>query len=352
MSYDVFIAQRSDVATGGKRKASLPAARVEDSDDEVRPAFPAYETTTQLTNADVLSQEGDVGSIKKMRISKGGDEESDEASDDDDEMGEGEERPAKVYVTTGSKKPLPEASRPKASPGRLVLKPKKPEGVKAEPRVVHPAQPQFVGKDLSTMQDHSRDAQTKIKKLHGLLASHSAVSDPAVVELLHEVKDVYCVLDRKVGDVQPAIKTLLDKVEAGGVISDGSVSGKVAELNDRLKKLLEKLSANETELARLEDELKNAPEDESDPDYDELKNNVKQARERRDGTLVWIKKIKKDIEAADSSKIKPDDVEALRTALDGLHSYYETVVDGILIEDEHREAMRIMLAKLTAKAVP
>ena len=327
---------------------------------------------------------------KKMRISNAdpamevdlleddeeeGDEESEEGDDEDEgddeveDEGEVAEKPRKVNVTpaTGSKRPLSEVSRPKvmASPGRLVFKPaepktqvvakaaepKKQEVAKAaEPKVVRPAQPQFVGEDLATMQGHSCDAQTKIKKLHGLLSNHSAVSDPAVVELLHEVMDDYCVTDPEVGDVQPAIKTLLDKVEAGGVISDGSVSGKVAELNDRLKKLLEKLSANETELARLEDELKNAPEDESDPDYDELKNNVKQARERRDGTLVWIKKIKKDIEAADSSKIKPDDVEALRTALDVLHSYYETVVDGLLRDDKRRAAMRVMLTKLTTKA--
>ena len=332
--------------------------------------------------AAIFSQDDDENPPKKMRITKADpamdvdlvedDEEVDEESDEVEDEGE-EKPPRKIFVTPatgpikGSKMPLSDASRPKvmASPGRLVAKaaepknqevakaaePKKQEVAKAaEPKVVRPAQPQFVGEDLATMQGHSCDAQTKIKKLHGLLSNHSAVSDPAVVELLHEVMGDYCVLDRKVGDVQPAIKTLLDKVEAGGVISDGSVSVEVAELNDRLIRQQEKLSANETELARLEDELKNTLEDESDPDYDERKNNVKQARERRDGTLVWIKKIKKDIEAADSSKIKPDDVEALRTALDGLHSYYETVVDGVLAEDEHREAMRVLLVKLTTKA--
>ena len=35
-SYDVFIAQPSDVATSGKRKGPRPVARVEASDDEVR----------------------------------------------------------------------------------------------------------------------------------------------------------------------------------------------------------------------------------------------------------------------------------------------------------------------------
>ena len=349
----------------------------------------------ETDEAAIFSQDDDENPPKRMRISGKADpamevdllEDDDEVEDEgeDEVEDEGEEKPPrKVFVTPatgpikGSKMPLSDASRPKvmASPGRLVAKaaepknqevakaaepkklqvvksaaePKTQEVVKSEPKVVRPAQPQFVGEDRTLLQDHSREAQTKIKKLHGLLANHSAVSDPAVVELLHEVNDDYCVFDRKVGDVQPAIKTLLDKVEAGGVISDGSVSVEVAELNDRLIRQQEKLSANETELARLEDELKNTLEDESDPDYDERKNNVKQARERRDGTLVWIKKIKKEIEAADSSKIKPDDVEALRTALDVLHSYYETVVDGLLRDDKRRAAMRVMLVKLTTKA--
>ena len=291
-----------------------------------------------------------------------GEGEDDEGEDDEGEDDEGEDddddeaRPMPRKDSTRNAMPSASGKVAKSEPKmqqQQVAKsePKKQEVVKSETKVVRPAHPQFVGGECAMLQDHSREAKTKIKMLDGLLSDHSKVSEWG--ELLHEVYDDYCVSVRKVGDVQPAIKALLAKVEAGGVISDGSVSDKVAELNGRLKKLQEKLAANQRELAELTTKLENTvSEGEYDTDYADLVKSAEQAEERRDGTLEWIKKVDKDIEAADSSKIKPDDVEALRTALDGLHSYYETVVDVILAQDENREVMRATLAKLTTKSAP